>query len=174
VVNIEQPCPVKAPKLHAKPYTFQSDQDNESFLHHRRSGRDPCDRKLSRTAHLKHFLARRQPPPTFVFFLWMAPYRSATSIVRTLWSAWRRRALSRIVNLATCSIDLRCCGLFSLIRPRMMIAALTSPVGFRSMTSDRDTETSPGTPLTLEGAHHFFRSPAPAITQTKWQLPWSG
>ena len=42
------------PKLHASPHTFQSEQDNEYFLHHRRSGRDPCDRKLSRTARLKH------------------------------------------------------------------------------------------------------------------------
>jgi tripartite-type tricarboxylate transporter receptor subunit TctC len=45
------------------------------------------------------------------------------------------RALSRIANLAACSIDLRCGGLFSPIRARMMIAALTSPAGFGSMTS---------------------------------------
>jgi hypothetical protein len=59
MVNIEQPCHVKAPKLQPNPYTVQSEQGNEYFLHHRRSGRDPCDRKLSRTARLKHFLARR-------------------------------------------------------------------------------------------------------------------
>jgi predicted membrane channel-forming protein YqfA (hemolysin III family) len=59
VVNIEQPCSVKAPKLHPNPHTVQSEQGNEYFLHHWRSGRDPCDRKLSRTARLKHCLARR-------------------------------------------------------------------------------------------------------------------
>jgi hypothetical protein len=39
--------------------------------------------------------------------------------------------------------------------------------GFGSMTSDGDTETSPGTLLTLEGAHQFFRSHDPASAQTK-------
>ena len=31
---------------------------------------------------------------------------------------------------------------------------------FWLMTSGRDTEASPGTPLTLEGAHHVFRTAA--------------
>jgi len=43
--------------------------------------------------------------------------------------------------------------------------------GFGSMTSDGDTETSPGTPLTLEGAHRFFRSPDPARPKPNGNCP---
>jgi hypothetical protein len=42
---------------------------------------------------------------------------------------------------------------------------------FGSMTSDGDTETSPGTPLTFEGAHLFFRSPDPARLKPNGNCP---
>ena len=64
---------------------------------------------------------------TCVVFLWMALYHSETYIVRTPWSAWRRRALSRIANLGWCSIDLRCGGLFSPIRSGMKVRTSLRP-----------------------------------------------
>jgi len=87
--------------------------------------------------------------------------------------------LSRIANLAACSIDLQCGGLFSPIRARMMIAAPHISGRFGSMTSPLVKFSGAKAGLTREARVeivivHFGKSPPAPRSSTAERPPSSG